>query len=377
MQQQNLAFYEPVFASRPLSLGLRGLLLLCLSLGANIAAAAGEPAATSAPKLRFEPATLDFGTVDTGVSGPFRETTLFNDSGSEAATGLHFESDVEFPKVDTFGIDFFGRCDRLCCEGRTLQPGMSCVVSPKFNPNSPGQKSATLTVTSAEADTAVLGLSGVGGHDYVLYSQPHHKDYPTVFAGMWITEFTNTPGYSAEMADDFLIEDPAGWVIRKVGFEQLTFGRGAKTTSVSFRKDVGGLPGTEVLCPQSVPTQVRFDAIYEQLVEVELNPPCKLSPGHYWVIPKFTAESYPQTAIAWGMQFVKRSRSEVPPLRYNSPIWRHSGGFTLRKCRDWTAIAPADCGLDEDTDFAAYGTVFWLAGQRPVFVDGFEPSSAE
>jgi hypothetical protein len=33
--------------------------------------------------------------------------------------------------------------------------------------------------------------------------------------------------------------------------------------------------------------------------------------------------------------------------------------------------------LDEDTDFAAYGTVFWLAGQRPVFVDGFEPSSAE
>src|SRR5688572_11257804 len=91
---------EPGLAASPAGYSLaaaRRLFQLFIVLAAASTSAADAPAAASGPQLRFEPASFDFGTVDTGASSPIPTLFLFNDSNSVAATGLHFENGANFP----------------------------------------------------------------------------------------------------------------------------------------------------------------------------------------------------------------------------------------------------------------------------------------
>jgi hypothetical protein len=338
-------------------------------------AVADSPPGSPGPQLRFDPASFDFGTVDPESSSQSRMAALFNDSDSVAATGLHFEGGSSFPRASPTQS-----CNAYCCEGALLAPGASCTVSLKFVPAAPGPVAESLTITSAEAATAELQLSGVGGDNQVLYRQPHDWQTMPWFVGWVATRYSITTAYSSDMADDFVIDDPSGWSIHKVAFEALTWDLYPPTepTEVFFRRDDHGLPSEEVLCSTSVPTIVRFDAPYgENIAEVALSPPCHLPPGHYWLQPRFNADSESSHKVAWGVQYVYGANVPVPNVRYQSPVWRRpDGGGLIRDCREWTALAPTGCGGGPEQP--VYGTVFWLMGgigklpEISVFGDGFD-----
>lgn len=319
------------------------------------------------PELRFEQASLDFATVDTGSSGTLLTAVLVNESDSVTAAELHFEADPTFPLMHQFGS----------CEGLDLQPGASCSVRIKFAPTAPGAAFGTLTATSSQGAEAELSLSGTGGDDYVLYSQPHDWETMPIFWSLLATTYSNTPVYSSDMADDFVVENPSGWNIHKVGLEGMSI-RAAPATPVDalFRVNDNGLPGTEVLCTTSAYTTVRWEPPFdESRVEIALTPPCHLPPGHYWLQVRFHAENN-AGFLGWGLQYVQEPE-EPPPVHLKPPVWRQPGGGSgYPGCFDWTALAPPNCGLEDYHPLqTAYGAVFWLIGQAPgdsIFAAGFD-----
>ncbi|ANB16220.1 Alkaline phosphatase [Dokdonella koreensis DS-123] len=322
------------------------------------------------PELRFEQANMDFGVVDTGSSGRLLTAVLINDSDSVPATLLHFESDPTFPLMHQFGS----------CEGfESLEPGASCSVRIKFAPTTPGPTSGTLTAVSAEGVETTLPLNGVGGDDHILYAQPHDWEAMPSFWLRVATAYPKTPEYTSDMAEDFLVEG-AGWVIQKVGIEAKSLYSPPSLPAIEFifLADMGGLPGTEPLCPESTLSVAYWEPPQdENRIETVLTPPCTLPPGHYWLQARFRAEAYsPAYAFGWGLQYVLEP-DEPPPVHLNPPVWRQPGGGSgYPGCFDWTPLSPPACGLEDWLPWqTAYGAVFWLVGQaasEPIFEDGFD-----
>jgi hypothetical protein len=324
------------------------------------------------PELRFDQTSLDFGTVDTGSSGLLLTAVLVNDSSSAEATQLHFESDPAFPLVSQFGT----------CEGMDLGPREACSVRIKFAPTAPGPVTGALIVTSNESAQAVLPLSGTGGDDHVLYAQWHDWDNMPGFWGWLDTTYSETPDYTAEMAEDFVVDDPAGWTISKVGLEVFVIrSDGPPEAEAIILDDAGGVPGTEDLCPASASSVVMWEPPFdESRAEIELTPACVLPPGHYWLQVRFLAGSVndENSFYGWGLQYVMKP-VEPPPVHLDAPVWRQPGGGSgYPGCFDWTPLSPPNCGLEDYQPYqTAYGVVFWLVGQTvrtdPIFTDGFDP----
>ncbi|MGH9381859.1 MAG: FG-GAP-like repeat-containing protein [Thermoanaerobaculia bacterium] len=99
--------------------------------------------------LMFFPASLDLGEVEVGTSGAPQLAELQN-TGEVDAVGLEFQM---------LGGDF--DADTGDC-GTTLPAGATCQVAVTFSPSAGGPATATLTVSSDQAEVAGLFLGGYG-----------------------------------------------------------------------------------------------------------------------------------------------------------------------------------------------------------------------
>jgi hypothetical protein len=370
---------------------LVGGLLLAASLDGIVVAAACDPHATACtsapegksaasmnspgvdsapiavegelPQLRFDQASVDFGTVDTDSSGAGVTLTLFNDSSTVSATGLQIVSDPAFPWIPRVGSN---------CEG-VVFPRSSCSVRIKFAPTAQGPISGTLTATSAQGAAAQVALTGVGGDDFLLYSQRHDESTLGAMWGVLATHYSISTTRSSDAAEDFVVATP-GWTIHSVGFEVFSERTSSSVppTEAIFFADDNGLPGAVEVCSTSVSSTTWWETAGESRAEIALSPPCDLTAGHYWLQVKFHLDVHP--GFSWGTQYV-RKKEDLQPVRWNPPLWRQPGGGNgYPGCFDWTALVPANCGSEEQLPWQMYGMVFWLSGQHyePIFADGFD-----
>lgn len=331
-----------------------------------------SPARGDMPDLSFTETSLDFGIVDQGASGPLFTAVLANNSATASATNLHFESDAEFPLIHHFGS----------CQGlEALPPGGQCQIRLKFAPTQPGPISGLLTATSTEGAQAVMTLGGIGGKDTVLFAQLHDWETVPSFWSVISTTYVVTPAFTSEMADDFVINDPSGWTVRKIGLEVAIFRPVVEPPPIEIRfyPDAGGFPGDAPACATSPSGFTIWEPPFdESRAEIALAEPCTLPPGHYWLQVSFIQDDYwSDEKFYWGLQFVQEP-VEPPPVNLHAPVWRNPGGALDHPgCIDWTPLSPPNCGLE---DFAphstAYGSVFWLIGRTVgdvIFVSNFEP----
>lgn len=369
----------------PVAVAGHGLDTSAVDVGSRPAAGAVMPSSGDVPELVFAEyceseewcpvASHDFGTVATGSSGAHLNGWLVNRSGTIPATNLGFQSDATFPFMSSFGS---------CHLVDELPPGAACQVAVKFAPSAPGPVTGALTITSAEGAVTAVTLMGTGGNDFMLYGQLHDWETMQGIWGMVNASFADTPEYSSELADDFLVPEANDWVIRKVGLEIMILPPGVPgevpdiLIDVRVVPDVDGRPGEAPVC--SAPSsQIEFwePPINERRVEVALSSPCTLSPGHYWLLVGLPFNSFFEPKPYWGLQFVTDFDETTgdPPIHLNPPVWRNPG-LGLGGCTVWTPIYPPACGLQDWYPFqVAYDTVFWLIGGiaiDPIFADDFE-----
>lgn len=343
------------------------------ALALAIAAGPATAAANGAPQLAFTEPETQFGTVDTGSSGALYHATLTNTSPTATATGLHFDSGPDFPLMSMFSS----------CQGGSLKPGGQCQVHLKFAPSQPGPAAGTLVVTSTEGAQAAMALSGIGGDDAVLYGQFHDWDTQPAFSSLLNARFLSTPAYSADLADDFLVENAAGWTLTKVGLEVFSF-RSPNLLSVDVHvlPDDGGVPGDDAVCSALDATIALLETpFWESRIEIALPTPCTLPIGHYWLRVVMTVNNISNDFLGWGLQYVNNESAAdgagAPPIHLHPPVWRQPGGGSgYPGCFVWTPLDPPTCGLEDWAPFQTlYGTVFWLIGRAvgdEIFADGFE-----
>ena len=107
--------------------------------------------------LRFEPASVDFGTVEVGSSGAPVIVTLHNTGSADAILALFTPSTPQF------------RVDWSAC-GFALPSGATCPLTLTFWPAEEGLVTGSLELQSNDAQTFTLPLSGVGGGPDEIFS---------------------------------------------------------------------------------------------------------------------------------------------------------------------------------------------------------------
>jgi hypothetical protein len=116
--------------------------------GARLAQTALSGTGVTAPTLRVSPTSLDFGSVNVGVSSP-QQVVLTNDGPGEL-------------EVSATGVGSAAFAARGMCVGR-IPAGDSCTVTVQFMPRTAGRREDQLVVQSdAQASPAMVKLSGVG-----------------------------------------------------------------------------------------------------------------------------------------------------------------------------------------------------------------------
>jgi|GEM_PF-4788969 len=116
--------------------------------GAALALLAATGAAAGSPSLRVDPASWDFGAIDTGTTAS--RTFTFTNTGG-AATGALTASLPNSSAAFTLTAD--------TCTGRSLGPRRSCTVTVRYAPGPDTTDTGTLRVASRR-DAAEAALSG-------------------------------------------------------------------------------------------------------------------------------------------------------------------------------------------------------------------------
>jgi Abnormal spindle-like microcephaly-assoc'd, ASPM-SPD-2-Hydin len=104
------------------------------------------------PQLSLSPSSRDFGTVAVGTAGPVQTFELHNESTDAEAID---SATLGGPDLGEFRL----RSDN--CSEAVLDPGASCTVVVRFDPESSGSKTATLRLRGP-GGTVVAMLSGEG-----------------------------------------------------------------------------------------------------------------------------------------------------------------------------------------------------------------------
>ena len=135
--------------------------------------------------LVVAPASADFGAVTPGSSSGNTTFTIANPSGTATAplaVALGGTNPADFTKIaDT-------------CTGNAIAAGQTCAISVRFAPMAPGAKSASLTVaaSAANATTAALTGTGVGGEGINITPSPYDFGSWLVGAASTLQTFTVT-----------------------------------------------------------------------------------------------------------------------------------------------------------------------------------------
>lgn len=135
-------------------------------------------------------------------------------------------------------------------------------------------------------------------------------------------------------ADDFVVEDAAGWSVTGFAFDVTAPRDSASPPTVSLLvyADAGnGAPGTKALC--SAPsTTVDYDATSRRIA-LPLASPCVLPAGRYWVAWSFDAAEH---GGGWDWGRIETQRNQ-PALR------RNGSGDAAASCTT-AGGTPAECG---------------------------------
>jgi hypothetical protein len=187
---------------------------------------------------------------------------------------------------------------------------------------------AALTATLLGAREAAAGTQGT-----ILYDQA------TTAASGYAPSVDLPPemdAFDSAGADDFLVDDPAGWSVGRFNFG--AFPTPNATFAITVYADAGGLPGPTVVCSYAglSGSQHGFDR-----VRVPLPTPCDLPQGTYWV--SFVGE--PGTSLVWGAQFPVL----LPPFFSGAPArWQNPGDGHGSGCTSWTNVQ--NCFIDGSED---------------------------
>jgi cysteine-rich repeat protein len=144
--------------------------------------------------------------------------------------------------------------------------------------------------------------------------------------------------YDSEVADDFIVTDPAGWDVSRLA----TYGHinpdsaRIEDVTIRFYPDVGGLPG-DIECDYS-----RITSFVEEEGDLSIILPrvCELAPGRWWVSQQVRMDLFTPTG---GLHYWA-GRS----IQTNHPsVWRNPGSAFGTGCEDWTVTSSCFPGLDD------------------------------
>lgn len=137
---------------KPSASGIREAALNVETSDKNVSVKLTGSISTTAPKIALTPSTLTFGSVNVGNASTPQKLTLSNSGNADFSLGPIRASGED-------GSDFQIKSD---CESK-LAAGKTCEVSISFNPRTPGQKSASLTIAGqAIGSPATSKFTGTG-----------------------------------------------------------------------------------------------------------------------------------------------------------------------------------------------------------------------
>jgi hypothetical protein len=171
--------------------------------------------------------------------------------------------------------------------------------------------------------------------------------------------------FSAEAADDFFVDDPAGWRVATVRLQASISDPDA--TGVAWRvaifPDDGGLPGPVPACSSDGLAGV-LDA-QQAWLELSLPEPCALPAGTYWLSLQASAANPPQ--VFWNGNADEPIGAEA--------LWRNPGGGFEAGCAGWAPLS--SCSGFDPVGGGSRNYLFQLVGTigaagDGVFCDGFD-----
>jgi hypothetical protein len=162
--------------SHPLTRSLRLAQALCLATLALIALPAGSAVAApiedpAPPQINLNPGSYDFGIVELDRGG---QQTGFNVQNA-GADWAPVSARIDGPDAGDFWFAWDG------CSGGTLAPGSTCGLGIHFNPGTPRDYHATLTISSGDSEFTAE-LTGTGGLRQVT-ATPNPVDFGTAVVG--------------------------------------------------------------------------------------------------------------------------------------------------------------------------------------------------
>ncbi len=127
--------------------------------------------APNEPDISVTPMSYDFGNVFVGANKVFSSVVVQNNGIVDLTI-----SDISISGSAEFRVNY------TTCTGATIPPGGSCIIDVLFKPQSVGQKSASLDITSNDPDTPTVSVSltGTGVPPPVISVNPTSVDFGSV-----------------------------------------------------------------------------------------------------------------------------------------------------------------------------------------------------
>ncbi len=127
--------------------------------------------APNEPDISVTPMSYDFGNVFVGANKVFSSVVVQNNGLVDlTVSGVSISGSAEF------------KVNYTTCTGASIPPGDSCIIDVLFKPQSAGQKSASLDITSNDPDTPTVSVSltGTGVPPPVISVNPTSVDFGNV-----------------------------------------------------------------------------------------------------------------------------------------------------------------------------------------------------
>ncbi len=116
------------------------------------------PLRTAVTSLVMSPSTADFGTVSKGRVA----IQTFTVQNIGAVAQLYGVASIQGSAISGANSSEFKITANTCVAGSTLSGSQTCKVTVKFDPDAPGIRSGTLTITTSNAGSVSAALSGQG-----------------------------------------------------------------------------------------------------------------------------------------------------------------------------------------------------------------------
>lgn len=164
---------------RPGSVGQKAAMLAITAApgGTVMAALDGEGIPPGA--LRITPSSSSFGNIQVGANSTATTLTVTNMGGVTTGT-------LTTTKGGSAPQEFTATADT--CNGQTLAPSATCIITVRFNPATSGSKFANFSVTGTPGGTVTTSVSGVGLTAPQLVANPSSRNFGSVV----INTATNT-----------------------------------------------------------------------------------------------------------------------------------------------------------------------------------------